>query len=341
VAPGDQAGEDGLGALGEFGLIRRLTDGLVDESGTTSGTTPGVEFGVGDDAAVLVPTPGKRLVVTVDVLVDGSHFAADLSGPADWGWKAIAVNVSDLAAMGAEPLAAVLALTVPPGTSLALLDELYAGVAEACQHFRLPLVGGDTTAGPVLSLAVTAIGQAGRPVRRDGARPGDRLVVTGPLGAAAAGLALLRRGDAPARALLDAHPHLAAAHRRPQPDLAVGARLAEAGALAMLDVSDGLAGDAAHLAEASGTGLEIDEAAVPLAAGVAEAAGLLGLDPVELALGGGEDYVLAAALGAGVLVQGAQECGRFTADPARLVRLGPAGARPLAGLAWDHFRPRA
>jgi thiamine-monophosphate kinase len=201
------------------------------------------------------------------------------------------------------------------------------------------VVGGDTAAGPVLSLAVTALGQAERPVRRDGARPGDRLVVTGPLGAAAAGMALLeRQGDPDAAALLAAHPHLAAAHRRPLADLAAGARLAAAGVMAMLDVSDGLAGDAAHLAEASGTGLEVDEAAVPLAAGVADAARLFGLDPVELALGGGEDFVLAAALAPGVEVGGVVTCGRFTSDPERLVTVGPAGQRPLAGLAFDHFR---
>jgi thiamine-monophosphate kinase len=324
---------DALATLGEFGLIARLT-ALAGAAGAA-----GVELGPGDDAAVLVPTPGLRLVATVDLLVEGRHFAAGLSGPADWGWKALAVNASDLAAMGAEPLAALVALTIPPGTPVELLDELYRGMAAAGRQFRLPVVGGDTSAGPVLSLAVTALGQAERPVRRDGARPGDRLVVTGPLGAAAAGLALLRRADDPeAAALLAAHPHLAAAHRRPLADLAAGARLAAAGVGAMLDVSDGLAGDAAHLAEASGTGLEIDEAAVPLAAGVAAAAGLLGLDPVELALGGGEDYVLAAALAPRVEVAGVSACGRFTDDPGRLVRVGPAGERPLAGLAFDHFR---
>jgi thiamine-monophosphate kinase len=297
-----------------------------------------VEVGVGDDAAVLEPTPGRRLVVTTDVLVDGQHFSAELSEPEDWGWKAVAVNLSDLAAMGAEARWLVVALTVPPATGSELLDRVYAGLRDACRAYSVALAGGDTSAGPALSLAVTAIGEAERVVTRAGARPGDRLAVSGPLGAAAAGLALLRRDDQPAGALLDRFPALAAAHRRPEPRLAAGRRLAAAGASAMLDVSDGLAGDALHLAEASGVGVEVDDGALPVAPGVAEAAALLGLDPVELALAGGEDYVLAAALPPTLTVPGVTVCGRFTSDPTRRVHHTATGEHPLAGLAYDHFR---
>ena len=299
-----------------------------------------MEVGSGDDAAVLLPTPGRRLVVTTDVLVEGQHFAAALSRPADWGWKAVAVNCSDVAAMGALPRWLVVALTVPKGTPVSRLDELYAGIAEACQAFAVDLVGGDTSRGPALSLAVTAIGEADRVVLRSGARPGDRLAVSGPLGAAGAGLALLQRGDDEAAELLAAYPALAAAHRRPCPDLGAGPRLAHAGAHAMLDVSDGLAGDALHLAEASGTGLEIDEALVPLAPGVRQAAKLLGRDPAVLALGGGEDFVLAVALPPDMdpAPPALSVCGSFTPTPDRRVRLTPTGPAPLAGLAFDHFR---
>jgi len=300
-----------------------------------------VEVGGGDDAAVLAPTPGRRLVVTTDVLVEGRHFTAALSQPADWGWKAVAVNCSDVAAMGGLPRWLVLALTVPDGTPVSRLDGVYAGIGEACRAFAVDLVGGDTSRGPALSLAVTAIGEAEQVVTRSGARPGDRLAVSGPLGAAAAGLALLRRDDPAAAELLAAFPALAAAHRRPCPELGAGPRLARAGATAMLDVSDGLAGDALHLAEASGTGLEVDEARVPLAPGVRQAAELLGLDPVALALGGGEDFVLAVALPPEVdpAAHALIECGRFTATPERRVRLTPHGPAPLVGLAFDHFRP--
>jgi thiamine-monophosphate kinase len=277
-------------------------------------------------------------VVTTDVVVEGRHFSAALSDPEDWGWKAVAVNLSDLAAMGAEPRWLVVALTVPPETGTALLDRVYAGLREACLAFAVGLAGGDTSAGPVLSLAVTAIGEAERVVTRAGARPGDRLAVSGPLGAAAAGLALLGRDDRQARELLERFPGLAAAHRRPQPQLAAGRRLAAAGASAMLDVSDGLAGDALHLAEASGAGLELDAAAVPVAAGVAEAAALLGRDPLDLVLAGGEDFAIAAALPPDAPTAGAAVCGRFTADPTRRVGRTPGGDLPLAGLAYDHFR---
>ena len=333
-----------------------------------------MEVGVGDDAAVLVPAPGARLVATTDVLVEGHDFRHDLSEPADWGWKAVAANLSDLAAMGARGRWLLLALTAPAATPVATLEQLYAGVGEACQAFGVALVGGDVSDGPALSLAVTALGEApaGQVVTRSGAQPGDRLVVSGPLGAAAAGLALLelaleleprrgrdpaaepaepaepgsRRGDR-ARELLARFPGLAAAQRRPHPDLGAGPRLAQAGASAMLDVSDGLAGDALHLAEASRVGVEIRDGDVPLAPGVAEAASLFDRDPVELALGGGEDFVLAAALPdpAGD-VTGTIACGTFTSGathgpgpgPGQGVRRTAAGTVPLGGLAYQHFR---
>lgn len=289
---------------------------------------------------MLVPTPGRRLVVTTDVLVEGHHFTAALSEPADWGWKAVAVNCSDVAAMGALPRWLVLALTVPEGTPVGQLEQVYAGIGEACRAFAVDLVGGDTSRGPALSLALTAMGEAEQVVTRAGARPGDRLAVSGPLGAAAAGLALLQRADRAAGDLLARFPTLAAAHRRPCPDLGAGPRLARAGATAMIDVSDGLAGDALHLAEASRTGLEIDEDLVPLAPGVRQTAELLDRDPVALALGGGEDFVLAVALPAEVdpATLDLVACGRFTATPDRRVRLTPNGSAPLAGLAFDHFR---
>jgi thiamine-monophosphate kinase len=287
---------------------------------------------------VLEPTAGHRLVVTTDVLVEGVDFSAALSEPEDWGWKAVVANLSDLAAMAAEARWLVLALTVPEATPVATLERLYAGVGQACRAFGVALVGGDVSAGPALSLAVTALGEAERAVPRSGARPGDRLAVSGPLGAAAAGLAMLSSVDPAAADLLARFPGLAAAHRRPVPALAMGLALARAGATAMIDVSDGLAGDALHLAEASGTGLEIHDSAVPLAPGVAEAAALLGHDPLELALGGGEDFVLAAALPRTADLGGVLDCGRFTPDPSRRVRVTRDGPVPLAGLAYDHFR---
>jgi thiamine-monophosphate kinase len=287
---------------------------------------------------VLETTPGHKLVATTDVLVEGLDFTADLSEPEDWGWKAVVANLSDLAAMGAEARWLVLALTAPEATPLATLERVYAGVGEACRAFGSALVGGDISGGPALSLAVTALGEVERPVLRSGARPGDRLAVTGPLGAAAAGLALLQSADPAAADLVDRFPGLAAAHRRPVPALAMGLALARAGATAMIDVSDGLAGDALHLAEASGVGLEISDPAVPLAPGVAETATLLDLDPMALALGGGEDFVLAAALPRTADLGGVLDCGRFVSDPSTRVRVTAGGRVPLAGTAYEHFR---
>ena len=287
---------------------------------------------------MLETTPGHKLVVTTDVLVEGLDFTADLSGPEDWGWKAVVANLSDLAAMGAEARWLVLALTAPEATTLATLERVYTGVGEACRAFGAALVGGDISGGPALSLAVTALGEVERPVTRSGARPGDRLAVTGPLGPAAAGLALLRSADPAAADLLGRFPGLAAAHRRPVPALAMGLALAQAGATAMIDVSDGLAGDALHLAEASGVGLEISDPAVPLAPGVAETATLLDLDPMALALGGGEDFVLAAALPRAADLGGVLDCGRFVSDPSTRVRVTAGGRVPLAGTAYEHFR---
>src|SRR4029453_13865620 len=169
-----QGGLLNLSEIGEFGLIARLTGGL--ELG------PGVEVGVGDDAAVLRPTHGHKLVVTTDVLVEGLDFTTALSEPEDWGWKAVGATLPDRAARGARPPWLVLALTVPAPTPVGTLERVYAGVGEACRAFGVALVGGDVSAGPALSLAVTALGEAERPVLRSGARPGDRLCVTGPLG---------------------------------------------------------------------------------------------------------------------------------------------------------------
>jgi len=332
-ARGGRVGED-LAHLGEFGLIARLTQGLP--------AGDGVFVGVGDDGAVLDVTPGRRLVVTTDLLVEGRHFDAATADPPDWGWKSVAVNVSDLAAMGATPRWLLLGLTVPAGYPVAVLDGLYAGIAEACERLHVGVVGGDVSSGPALSVAVTALGEVDRAVPRGGARPGDRLVLTGQLGAAAAALELLRRagaGDAAATDLLARYPGMAAALRRPWPDVAGGMRLARLGATAMIDVSDGLAGDALHLAEESGIGVEVHDTALPLAPGVAEAARLLGRDPAELALAGGEDYVLAAAVPRAVEVGGVIDVGAFVPDPARRVRVTRGATSPLAGLSWDHFRP--
>ncbi len=229
------------------------------------GTVAPPLVGIGDDAALV----GGDLVVTTDTMVEGTHWDSRLSAE-DVGWKLVAVNVSDLAAMGARPAWCVLALTLPGPLHLPWVEAFAAGVGAACRHWNLPLVGGDTTRGPARVATLTAAGNAPRPVRRSTARPGDLVWVSGPLGRAA-------------EAFLSTTPSEAALawFRRPQPPLALALALADAGAVsAMMDLSDGLQRDLARLCVASGCGATIDVDALP------------GAGPLAWRTAFGEDYEL-------------------------------------------------
>lgn len=248
-----------LSELGEDGLLAELERrGLVE--------------GIADDGAEL----GGGLVVTQDVLLEGVHFRLDWTSRRDLGYKAAAVNLSDLAALGAEPAALLVSLAAPQETDAADIVELYEGLREP----GVPIVGGDTTRADALALVVTALGRSERVPGRSGARPGDVLVVTGPLGAAAAGLYALRHG-------LSGHEALVARHRRPPLRLAEGRRLART-AHALMDLSDGIAADAARIGRRSGCRLVVDVDALPLVPGLP--------DVGEPFWTQGEDYELLAAL---------------------------------------------
>jgi thiamine-monophosphate kinase len=233
---------------------------------------PPGETWIGDDAAVL-SSPGPAMLLATDALVAGVHADLSLVGVEDFGWKALAVNVSDLAAMGGRPLHAVVVVAGPSATDL---DGLYRGLADAAAEYRCPVVGGDLANAPVLvvSVAVTGTTDGRRPVLRSGARAGHFVFVTGPLGASAAGLRALQAGGA------EAPPQQTRPHRRPVARLAEGQAVACAGGSAMIDVSDGLALDLGRLADASSVGMALER--VPVAPGAT----------LEDALGGGEDYEL-------------------------------------------------
>jgi len=268
--------------------------------------------GIGDDAAVIAAGQATWLVTT-DLLVQGVHFNLDYTSGGDLGHRAMAANLSDLAAMGAVPRWGLLSLGLPPPPRRRFVQELIDGMLALGREHGLVLAGGDTTAAPVVTINLCLIGEAAGagPVTRDGARPGDAVCVTGWLGAAAAGLAWLAAGRSAAGA-----PEVAAAHLRPQPRLAAGRALAHGGLVhAMMDVSDGIASDLARLAAAGQVGATVQAGRLPISAATSRAAGELGADPLAWALSGGEDFELL-----------------FTCDPADLPAITAAVAQAAGGL---------
>lgn len=256
--------------------------------------TPGVRRSIGDDAAVLEPSPGSALLATTDLLLEDVHFRRRWAEPADIGWKAMAVNVSDIAAMGGTPRWALVSLACPESTRAEDIEAFYVGALALCDAHRVVVVGGDTSASAGgWTVNVTLLGEAAAPVLRSTARYGDVIAVTGSLGRSAAGLAVLERGTTPADVAPAALADVTGAHLRPRPRVAEARWLAEAGGVtAMMDLSDGLATDLVRLVAESGTGATIQVQRLPIAPAVRTVAAGLHHDPQAWATGGGEDYEL-------------------------------------------------
>jgi thiamine-monophosphate kinase len=332
--------------LGEFTLIARLTSGLE--------ARPDVLLGVGDDAAALDLAPGAAhvLVATCDAQVAGSHFLLGFATPEEIGAKALAVNLSDIAAMGAEPLWALVSLTLPPSLDVAVLDGVYAGFRRLARRYGVAVVGGNIAAsdGPLV-IDVTLLGRAARGalLRRSGGRVGDAVLVTGAIGAAAAGVLLALQTPLPDAVDATLLERARAAQVAPEPRVAEGRALAASGVVtAMLDISDGLAQDLAHLCAASGVGAELEAAALPIDAAATAVAAAYGRSALALALGGGEDYELLftvapehveQALGAVQDVEGtARVIGRLTAEVGLRLREPDGNVREVEPSGWDHLR---
>lgn len=303
-----------IGDIGEFAFIDRIRRFAQERND--------VLVGIGDDAAV-VRCGGEMVVVTSDMAIEGVHFLLDRAAPKDIGWKVAAAGVSDIAAMGAAPKYIVLSIAAPPDCSLSTLDDVYAGIEELARGFETVIIGGDTTRSPQgIVIDVITIGETigGVYATRSGARSGDLLLVTGHPGRSAAGRHAQEYGQNASE--------LIRAHYRPVPRVAEGQWLAQHGSVhAMIDVSDGLAQDAGHLAEAAGLGIDIDSSEIPLADDLKEYRAVRNRSPIDFALYGGEDYELA-----------------FAADPVEIDKLcndfGTEFELPITviGSFSDHFK---
>jgi len=310
---------------------------------------PQVILGIGDDCAVLAGNGADYLLWTLDTLVEGVHFDLAYTSLSQLGWKSLTVNLSDIAAMGGDPGQALLSLGWPPARDRSLALEFAAGLAQAAREYGVAVIGGDTVASPGgLIVTVTLTGQvpAAQMLRRTGAQIGDLILVTGPLGEAAAGLEILRQGLALPPEL---QAPLVEAHLRPRPHLQAGRLLAQEGlATALIDTSDGIATDLYHICRASGVGARLPSAVVPVSPRVRAAAPHLGRDPVDLALTGGEDYLLLFTCPvekAARLPRSFSRAGLATPLPLgrivsgdRVILETPTGEVDISGRGYDHFR---
>jgi len=315
-----------LADLGEFGLIDEVT-------AVIAAIAPGTDVlvGPGDDAALLRVRKG-HVVVSSDLLVEGRHFRRDWAEALDVGHRAAAQNLADIAAMGGSAQWLTLGLAAPADLPVRWVLDFVRGFAEEAASVGAGVVGGDVTAAEKITIAVTVIGEcAVAPVLRSGAEPGDVVALAGRQGWAAGGLAVLGRGFRSPRVLVEAY-------RRPEPPYAAGPSAAEAGATAMIDISDGLLADAAHVARASGVAIDITTGSFDVAEPLLAVGQALGADPLQFILGGGDDHALLATFPAAAVPAEWTVIGHVTAptgaDGPRVTVDGSTYDGPTG---WTHF----
>ena len=333
--------------IGEFGLIRRIGD-LLNKEGIRSER---VTLGIGDDTASFVPRSGYELLVTCDCTVEGRHYLPGKISPLDLGRRAMALNISDIGAMGGRPLYALISLGLRAEVFVQDVEEMYRGFLEELNPFGASIIGGNLTkSGNGMFIDITLIGEVeqGKGVRRSGATPGDVILVTGYPGQAAAGLQLLLR--APDDPQILGHP-LVKIYTNPSHRAQVGEAIAKAGrATAMIDTSDGFLGDLGHICEESGVGAELFKERLPVSDDLRKAALMLHQDPYDLFMGDSDDYELVITCRpqdvaplrsvvsrcCPVLLT---EAGRITDTAGKIMLLLPDGDRsPVKRSGWDHFR---
>jgi thiamine-monophosphate kinase len=314
-------------SLGEFERIALLARHFVQDS-------PGTIVGIGDDCAVLAPC-SEPLVWTIDAQIEGTHFRRDWLSWEDVGFRSFMAAASDLAAMGASPVGALSALSLPPSVDDAALEAVGKGQADAARLVGAAIIGGNLTRGTEMSVTTTLLGRTAKPVLRTGARAGEHVFVAGDVGMAAAGLGALETGRTdlvPAECLV--------AWRRPRALVSAGLAM-RAVASAGVDISDGLSKDASHLAIASGVGIVFDEASLRArgAGALERAAAILGRDALDLMLSGGEDYALLVT-SASASIDGFTRIGRVERGEGISLARADGTRAPIDPRGFDHFAER-
>jgi len=316
--------------LGEFGLLKRL-EAMVPKG-------DGVVVGIGDDAAVL--RCSALALATTDSLVQGTHFNLEATSPGDLGWKALAVNLSDIAAMGGAPRYALVSLSLPPTCEVDWVVAVYEGLLEAARAYKVSIVGGDLHTAPLIAINVTLLGslQGDAYLSRSASRVGDMVAVTGHVGGSAGGLRMLKQG---LKFNKEVETYLRRAHLRPSPRVREGQELLRLGVRAAIDVSDGLVADLGHICQMSGLGARVVADSVPVHPLLRQA---FGAEARELALGGGEDYELLftcppALMETAIKSLGVTVLGEMIEGQGVAVVDMEGRPLPMTKAGWEHFAP--